>query len=98
MKINIPIKKGVSLCAAENSFSGRKEICVGLMKDGAWVQDLAVIGQNYHFEDGGLRVFDGGFFVKVFADCGKEVFTDKYIIGEKEDSSTPECKESEDLK
>ena len=91
MKIIIPIKKGVSLCAAENSFSDRKEICVGLMKDGAWVQDLAVIGQNYHFED-------EGFFVKVFADWSKEVFTDKYIIGEKEDSSTSERKESEDLK
>lgn len=84
--VQIPIRDNLTLCAEDNSSSGYREICIGLMEDGVWKQDLAIVGQKYHYKDGNEEPsFDDGFTVKAFSLPYNEDFTHCFTIGEYKD-------------
>lgn len=61
-----------------------REVYVGLEKDGQWFQDIAVIGQHYHYGDDKSvsdPVYDEGVRVLVYADENNEDYTDEFNIG-----------------
>lgn len=61
-----------------------REVYVGLEKYGRWFQDIAVIGQHYHYGDDKSvsdPVYDKGIRVLVFADKDSEDYTNEFTIG-----------------
>lgn len=58
-----------------------KEIFIGLEdKDGMWIQDIAVIGQKYHYDEDCKVVHDKGINVLVYADANNEDYTNEFKI------------------
>lgn len=58
-----------------------KEIFIGLEdKDGMWIQDIAVIGQKYHYDEDCEVVHDKGINVLVYADANNEDYTHEFKI------------------
>ena len=67
-----------------------KEVYVGLEdSNGAWFQDLTVIGQKYHV-DGENIAYDEGIRVRVFADKDNEDYTHSFDIDIFKDKSKEE--------
>lgn len=82
-EINVELSDGYTLKAVENTDNGYKEIFIGIVdKDGVWVQDLAIVGEQYDYEEGTLEVINrnGEYGVKVYADSDNEDFTCEFII------------------
>ncbi len=74
-----------TLVAEKGTTPGYKEVFVGLEdKDGVWVQDLAVIGGKYHYENtddlANEVVQDKGISVKVYSDKDNEDYTHDFSI------------------
>lgn len=58
-----------------------KEVFVGLEdKNGVWTQDIAVIGQKYHYDDDLNVVQEKGIKVLVYADENNEDYTHRFDI------------------
>lgn len=49
-------------------------------KNGVWLQDLAIVGQQYHYDEELNVVNDKGIDVKIYADSNNEDFTDEFGI------------------
>lgn len=63
-----------------NTDPNYREVFVGLEdKSGTWIQDLAIVGQQYHYENGAV-VHDKGINVKVYADANDEDYTHSFDV------------------
>lgn len=61
-----------------------REVYVGLEKNGQWLQDIAIIGQRYHYEEDksvSNPVYDEGICVLVFGSEHSEDYTEEFNIG-----------------
>lgn len=78
----IKIDLGFAMLVAEKGADKNyNEIILGLEdKDGVWLQDIAIVGQQYHYENCSV-VNEKGIDVKVYSDCNNEDFTDEFKIG-----------------
>ena len=71
-----------TLVAERGTDKNYHEIFIGIEdKGGVWVQDLAIVGQKYHYTDEGEIVQDKGINVMVYADKDDEDYTNKFEIG-----------------
>lgn len=71
-----------TLVAEKGTDESYHEIFIGLEdKDGVWIQDLAVVGQKYHYTDDTEVVQDKGINVMVYADKNDEDYIHKFDIG-----------------
>lgn len=79
---HIEIDLGNRTLVAETGYEkDYKEIYVGLKeKDGTWVQDLAVIGAKYHYDNELHVIQDEGISVKVYADKDNEDYTHDFSV------------------
>lgn len=50
-------------------------------KNGVCIQDLAIVGQKYHYDDDSEVVQDNSVLVRVFADEYNEDYTHEFDIG-----------------
>ena len=70
-----------TLVAEKGTDNNYHEIFIGIEdKDGVWIQNLAIIGQKYHYTDEGEVVQDKGINLMVYADKDDEDYTNKFII------------------
>lgn len=70
-----------TLVAERGSDESYNEIFVGLEdKDGVWLQDLAIIGQKYHYDEDCNVVDEKGINVMVYSDANDEDYTHKFDI------------------
>lgn len=78
----IKIDLGFAILVAEKGTDeSYHEIFIGLEdKDGVWIQDLAIVGQKYHYTDDTEIVQDKGINVMVYADENDEDYTHKFDI------------------
>lgn len=79
--INLP--NGLQLFAEQSADPNYKnEITLGIIKDGVWHQDLAIVRNRYiHDENNGVRWVDNQFEVLVYADENNEDYTDSFTVG-----------------
>ena len=78
IKIDLGFATLVAEKGADNNY---REIYLSLEdKNGVWLQDLAIVGQQYHYDTNDGVVHDKGIDVKVYADCDNEDFTDEFRI------------------
>lgn len=79
---NVKIDLGfATLVAEKGTDESYHEIFIGLEdKDGVWIQDLAIVGQKYHYTDDTEVVQDKGVNVMVYADENDEDYTHKFDI------------------
>ena len=62
-----------TLVAEKGTNKNYREIFIGLEnKAGYWIQDLAFVGQKYHYTDGKEVVQDNGIDIRVYADKENE--------------------------
>ena len=78
----IKIDLGFAVLVAEKGIDNNyREIYLSLEdKNGVWLQDLAIIGQQYHYDEELNVVNDRGIDVKIYADSNNEDFTDEFGI------------------
>ena len=78
----IKIDLGFAVLVAEKGIDDNyREIYLSLEdKNGVWLQDLAIIGQQYHYDEELNVVNDRGIDVKIYADSNNEDFTDEFGI------------------
>lgn len=78
----IKIDLGFAVLVAEKGIDNNyREIYLSLEdKNGVWLQDLAIVGQQYHYDTNDGIVHDKGIDVKVYTDCDNEDFTDEFGI------------------
>ena len=70
-----------TLVAEKGTDESYHENFIGLEdKDGVWIQDLAIVGQTYHYTDDTEVVQDKGVNVMVYADENDEDYTHKFDI------------------
>lgn len=91
MNNRVKLDLGFAYLVAETSNCDPKEVYIGLeSKEGQWLQDLAVVGQQYHIEDHfnvSEIIPDKGVRVLVYADAANEDYTNEFEI----DVWSPEC-------
>ena len=75
----IKIDLGFAVLVAEKGIDNNyREIYLSLEdKNGVWLQDLAIVGQQYHYDEELNVVNDRGIDVKIYADSNNEDFTDE---------------------
>ena len=78
----IKIDLGFAVLVAEKGIDNNyREIYLSLAdKNGVWLQDLAIVGQQYHYDEELNVVNDRGIDVKIYADSNNEDFTDEFGI------------------
>lgn len=78
----IKIDLGFAVLVAEKGIDNNyREIYLSLEdKNGVCLQDLAIVGQQYHYDTNGGIVHDKGIDVKVYTDCDNKDFTDEFGI------------------
>lgn len=78
----IKIDLGFAVLVAEKGIDNDyREIYLSLEdKNGVWLQDLAIVGQQYHYDEELNVVNDRGIDVKIYADSNNEDFTDEFGI------------------
>ena len=78
----IKIDLGFAVLVAEKGIDNNyREIYLGIEdQNGAWLQDLAIVGQQYHYDEELNVVNDRGIDVKIYADSNNEDFTDEFGI------------------
>lgn len=78
----IKIDLGFAVLVAEKGMDNNyREIYLSLEdKNGVWLQDLAIVGQQYHYDEELNVVNDKGIDVKIYADSNNEDFTDEFGI------------------
>ena len=83
----IKIDLGFAVLVAEKGIDNNyREIYLSLEdKNGVWLQDIAIVGQQYHYDEELNVVNDRGIDVKIYADSNNEDFTDEFGINIYED-------------
>ena len=78
----IKIDLGFAVLVAEKGIDNNyREIYLSLEdKNGVWLQDLAIVRQQYHYDEELNVVNDRGIDVKIYADSNNEDFTDEFGI------------------
>ena len=78
----IKIDLGFAVLVAEKGIDNNyREIYLSLEdKNGVWLQDIAIVGQQYHYDEELNVVNDRGIDVKIYADSNNEDFTDEFGI------------------
>ena len=78
----IKIDLGFAVLVAEKGIDNNyREIYLSLEdKNGVWLQDIAIVGQKYHYDEELNVVNDKGIDVKIYADSNNEDFTDEFGI------------------
>lgn len=70
-----------TLVAEKGSDPNYKEVFIGLEDEkGVWLQDLAVIGGKYHYDNGEV-VHDEEISIKVYSDKDNEDYTHDFSVG-----------------
>lgn len=82
MSEKVKIDLGYAVLTAEkNSDPTYPEIIIRLEDSGgSWIQDLAIVGSQYHYNDGEV-VCDEGISIKVYSDKENEDFTHDFNVG-----------------
>ena len=71
-----------TLVAEKGTDKNYNEIFIGLEdKNGCWLQNLAIVGQKYHYTDGTEVVQDNGIDIRVYADKDNEDYTHHFEVG-----------------
>lgn len=71
-----------TLVAEKGTDKNYREIMIGLEnKAGCWLQDLAIVGQKYHYIKGAEVVQDKGVDIRVYADKDNEDYTHHFEVG-----------------
>ena len=83
-RIEVPLYGNTKLVAEINTDPDYREIIVGIEWDGSWMQDLAVVREEYRWDEvhGVSRyvpVHDK-YEVLVYGDCDSEDWTDSFQI------------------
>ena len=87
-KVTVPLDDGFSLIAEQNADTDYKEIAVSLMAaDGHLVQDLAMISEEYDYENNRIVPLHGQYSVKVWSDPDDKNWQTKTVIAQHD-----ECK------
>lgn len=81
-RLEIPVSSGKKLVVESSGDADYKEFYVGLEENGVWVQDLAVIGEDYFYGDDKLIPVVGMYTVKVYGDSDSEDIANEFIIDE----------------
>ena len=69
--------------AEANIDSEYKEIIVGIQDENKYyLQDLAVIGAEYHYENDKVVIDDGKYSIKIYSDETKEDWQHEYTVKE----------------
>ena len=78
----IKIDLGFAVLVAEKGIDNNyREIYLSLEdQNGVWLQDIAIVGQQYHYDEELNVVNDRGIDVKIYADSNNEDFTDEFGI------------------
>lgn len=78
----IKIDLGFATLVAEKGVDNNyREIYLGLEdKNGVWLQDLAIIGQKYHYDEDSNVINEKGINVMVYSDANDEDYTHKFDI------------------
>lgn len=78
----IKIDLGFATLVAEKGVDHNyREIYLGLEdKNGVWLQDLAIIGQKYHYDEDSNVINEKGINVMVYSDANDEDYTHKFDI------------------
>ena len=58
----------LQLIVERNLDPGYNEVFVGLERNGVWVQDLAIVGQQYHYDDDCNEDYTHEFKIDVYHD------------------------------
>ena len=70
-----------TLVAEKGTDTNYNEIFIGLEdKNGCWLQDLAIVGQKYHYADDEEVVQDKGIDIRVYADKDNEDYTHHFEV------------------
>ena len=78
LEINLGGKKLVAEVGAESDY---REIFIGIEdKDGSWIQDLAIVGEEYEIRDMKVIHKPGVYTVKVYSDRFNEDYTHEFCI------------------
>lgn len=67
------------LVAEMNFDKNYREIFVGIETDGVWTQDLAIVGQQYHYADDKI-VYKNSTSVKIYSDAASEDYTHDFVV------------------
>lgn len=71
-----------TLVAEKGTAKNYREIMIGLEnKAGCWLQDLAIVGQKYHYTDDAEVAQDKGIDIMVYADKDNEDYTHHFEVG-----------------
>lgn len=78
----IKIDLGFAVLVAEKGIDNNyREIYLSLEdKNGVQLRDIAIVGQQYHYDEELNVVNDRGIDVKIYADSNNEDFTDEFGI------------------
>lgn len=78
----IEIDLGYATLVAEKGYDNDyKEIAVGLKdKNGVWMQDIAVIGGKYHYDENDNVIQDKGIDARIYTDAYNEDYTHRFDI------------------
>lgn len=80
-RIDIPLGDGFTLSAERGCDGLFKEIFVGLKDStGMWHQDLAIVGEHYHYTEDAVFPDHGRYYVKVYADHENEDYTNSFDV------------------
>lgn len=89
-RLEIPVGNGFKIVAERNSDPGYdRELYVGIVDaDGAWIQDLVCVQNEYRYKDDGqMDWVDGSFRVIVWADPEQDDMTNEFVIPVREDEA-----------
>ena len=80
-KLKLKLGDGYSIVATENPDKPYQEIFIDLEDpDGNFVQGLAVIGEEYTYQDINVLPLHGTYTVKVYVNPEYDDFTEEHII------------------
>lgn len=78
--IKIELSNGLFLTVEQGSIGDYQELYIGITNANEnWLQDIAIIGQDFHSEDGKLKL-DDAIKCCVFADHEDEDYTNEFKI------------------
>lgn len=82
-RILIPLPNGLKLIAQQNDDSlFCNEIFIGLAQaDGSWLQDLAIVRQDFQYGEDGIHWSKDKYEVLVYGDENDEDYTHRFEIG-----------------
>ena len=89
-RIEIPVSNGMKIVAEQNQDPAYdRELYIGIVdRDGAWIQDLVCVQNEYRYKpDGQMDWVDGSFRVMVWSDPRQDDLTDEFVVPLRDDES-----------